>query len=76
MPNRNDPDLSNTSQNTCGSEPDELGVLLGALASEIAPVAPDLADLLAAWPTLPEPVKAGIVAMVKAACPKRRKGGN
>jgi len=28
---------------------------------------PDLAVVVEAWPTLPEPVKAGIVAMVKAA---------
>ncbi len=27
---------------------------------------PDLAAIVAAWPTLPEPIKAGIVAMVKA----------
>jgi len=37
------------------------------LAAEIAPVAPDLADVLSAWPTLPEALKVGIVAMVKAA---------
>jgi hypothetical protein len=28
---------------------------------------PDLAALLAAWPALPTPIRAGIVAMVKAA---------
>jgi hypothetical protein len=39
------------------------------LAAEIAPAAPDLADLISAWPTLAEALKAGIVAMVKAACP-------
>jgi len=50
---------------TCGDGQERLGVLLGALAAEIAPVAPDLADLLTAWPTLPEPIKAGIVAMVQ-----------
>jgi len=27
---------------------------------------PDLAAVIRAWPTLPEPVKAGIVAMVRA----------
>jgi hypothetical protein len=35
--------------------------------AEIAPQAPDLADLISDWPTLPEPIKAGILAMVKAA---------
>jgi hypothetical protein len=30
----------------------------------------DLAALVAAWPELPEAVKAGIVAMVRAASPK------
>ena len=34
--------------------------------SEPAPMPPDLAAVVAAWPTLPEPVKAGILAMVKA----------
>ena len=32
---------------------------------------PDLAALVAAWPTLPEPIKAGIVAMVRAASGSR-----
>ena len=30
---------------------------------------PDLAAIVDAWPTLPEPIKAGIVAMVKASGP-------
>jgi hypothetical protein len=30
---------------------------------------PDLADVVKAWPKLPEPVKAGILAMVKAVQP-------
>ena len=30
---------------------------------------PELAVLVAAWPTLPEPIRAGIVAMVRAAAP-------
>jgi hypothetical protein len=41
--------------------------LLGALAAEIGPACPDLAAVLSAWPRLPEPLRAGIVAMVKAA---------
>jgi hypothetical protein len=38
------------------------------LAAEITHVLPDLAAVLAAWPTLPEPIKAAILAMVKATC--------
>jgi len=34
-----------------------------------APSHPDLAQVIAAWPTLPAALKAGILAMVKAACP-------
>jgi hypothetical protein len=30
-------------------------------------VPPDLAAVVAAWPTLPEPIRAGILAIVKAA---------
>jgi hypothetical protein len=35
---------------------------------------PDLAAVVAAWPTLPEPIRAGIMAMVKGASvlPQRR----
>jgi putative SOS response-associated peptidase YedK len=51
---------------TCGEPQDQLGAFLGALASETVPAAPDLAAILSAWPNLPEPVKAGIMAMVKA----------
>jgi hypothetical protein len=40
--------------------------LLGVFSAEIAPLAPDLADVLTAWPALPEAMKAGIVAMIKA----------
>jgi hypothetical protein len=33
------------------------------------PDAPDLAAVVAAWPTLPEAIRAGILALVKAASP-------
>jgi hypothetical protein len=46
--------------------PDCLGRTLGAFAAEIAPFAPDLSAIMDAWPTLPEPIKIGILAMVKA----------
>jgi len=36
------------------------------LAAEVAPAAPDLAAVLSAWLDLPEAVRAGIAAMVKA----------
>ena len=40
----------------------------------LTPADPALAALVDAWPTLPEPIKAGIVAMVRAAAPG--KGGD
>lgn len=43
------------------------GAESGADSDDFAQIDPDLAMLLDAWPTLPEPVKAGILAMVKAA---------
>jgi hypothetical protein len=42
-----------------------------ALAPSLPPgpadLPPDLAALVAAWPTLPEPIRAGMMAMVRAA---------
>ncbi|MCX5673260.1 MAG: hypothetical protein NTU94_18245 [Planctomycetota bacterium] len=37
------------------------------MAAEIGPSCPDLAAVISAWPCLPDALKAGIVAMVKAA---------
>jgi hypothetical protein len=40
------------------------------LPTDIRQTDPDLAAIVDAWPTLPEPIRAGIVAMVKASGPK------
>jgi len=64
--NGRDPQPS-VSPKTCANRKKRLGLALGAFAAEIAPLDADLADLLTAWPGLLEPIKAGIVAMVKAA---------
>jgi hypothetical protein len=56
--------VENTS--SCDDPRNQLGAFLGALAARIAPASPDLAAVLSAWANLPEPVKAGILAMVKA----------
>jgi hypothetical protein len=37
------------------------------LPTDTCQIPPDLAAVVAAWPTLPEPIRAGILAMVKAA---------
>jgi hypothetical protein len=47
--------------------------LLGAPGPGTTPLPPDLAAVVKAWPTLPDALKAGIVAMVKA-CPERVEG--
>jgi hypothetical protein len=54
----------------CDDSRNQLGAFLGVLAARLAPAVPDLAAVLAAWPALPDALKAGIAAMVKAA------GGN
>ena len=43
------------------------GAESGALGDEIDPIDSDLAALIEAWPTMPEGVRAGIVAMIRAA---------
>lgn len=50
---------SNETPTGCDDSPNALGGLLGALG-------PELAAVVEAWPTLPEAVRAGIVAMVRA----------
>jgi hypothetical protein len=46
---------------------DETGANSGALSAESIAADPDLLELAAAWPTLPDEVKAGIMAAVRAA---------
>ena len=53
---------------------DRLSALLGAFAAEIAPDAPDLADLIRAWPTLSEAARAAVLATVKATAGQTSKG--
>ena len=48
-----------------GASADSGNVLASCLAF-LTPKMPDLAAVVKAWPYLPEPVKAGILAMVKA----------
>jgi hypothetical protein len=43
------------------------GAKSGALAPENPAIDPALAALIDAWPTLPEAIRAGILAMVRAA---------
>jgi hypothetical protein len=66
LANRSPENASNVHDDTSDADEKRLGALLGALAAEIAPADADLSALLTAWATLPEAIKAGIVAMVKA----------
>jgi hypothetical protein len=43
------------------------GAESGALATESRPIDPGLATLIDAWPALAEPIRAGILAMIRAA---------
>jgi hypothetical protein len=45
----------------------EGGAKSGALATEPRSTDPGLANLIDAWPKLPEPIRAGILAMIRAA---------
>jgi len=60
IPATNNPSTTYETSPTC------LGHALGALAKKLAPVAPDLAIVLATWEFLPDPVKAAIAAIAKA----------
>ena len=54
---------------TAGNSGDSFqsGAESGALAAREAPMDPALAAVIEAWPTLPEAIKAGILAMIRAA---------
>jgi hypothetical protein len=58
-PHPDSPDNS-TNPAVCGAES-------GALAPQTPAIDPGLAALIDAWPTLPELVRAGILAMIRAA---------
>jgi hypothetical protein len=45
------------------------GAKSGALAGQAKPVDPDLASVIDTWPRLPKAIRAGIVAMIRAAGP-------
>jgi len=49
------------------SPPPDGGAISGAPAKPTSSVDPSLASLIDAWPTLPEPIRAGILARVWAA---------
>jgi hypothetical protein len=46
---------------------DQSGAECGALGAQTDPIDADLAAVVEAWATLPEPIKAGVLALVKAA---------
>lgn len=49
------------------NRPDAGGAVSGAVSADSTPEAPDLQAVIAAWPGLPEAVRARIVAMVQTA---------
>jgi hypothetical protein len=46
---------------------EQRGTESGTVATDPTPIDPDLAKIIDAWPTLPEPIRAGILAMIRAA---------
>jgi hypothetical protein len=56
---------ANSSEKTALSEAD--GAESGALGARNGPIDPQLASVIDAWPGLSEPIKAGILAMIRAA---------
>ena len=53
------------------SDSENPSVVLASCLAFLAEKVPDLASVVKAWPVLPEPVKAGILAMVRASYPPR-----
>jgi hypothetical protein len=53
---------------------EEGGAESGALATALGPDRSEYATLMNGWPTLPEPIRAGILAIVRAASPRLNAG--
>ena len=66
-PDRRPETVNTDDDKTCGHTPTALCL---SLCRNHVEITPDLAKLVTAWPTLPEPVKAGIVAMIDATAGK------
>ena len=58
-------DTTHCRASTCDAD----GQRLADRLADFAKLNPDLAAVVIAWPTLPEPVKAGIAAMIRASVP-------
>jgi hypothetical protein len=52
-------------ESTYGSEHYLPGAESGAVGAQNTPIDPDLAEVIRAWPTLPEATRAGILAAVR-----------
>ena len=64
------PTVTKRNSNELRDAEDPRGAESGAVDTETAPIDPDLAAVIDAWPGLPEAAKAGIVAIVRAYDPK------
>ncbi len=64
------PNVTKRNSNKLRDTEDSRGAESGAVETEKAPIDPDLARLIDAWPALPDALKTGIVAMVRAYDPK------
>ncbi len=60
--NRRDPTATNDGATTCGNDEEYSADYLALLERK----SPDLALLVKRWDTIPEPVRAGIMAMIRA----------
>ena len=61
------PTVTKRNSNELRDGEDPRGAESGAVDTETNPIDSDLATVIDGWPSLPKPVKAGIVAMVRAA---------
>lgn len=61
------PNVTKRNSNELRDAEDPRGAESGAVDTEKAPIDPDLARLIDAWPALPKAIRAGVVALVNTA---------